>query len=91
MGVWRQLSKHPPPFRGETGTRPTQGLARPPTPRLPGVQAQSVPGLVPFFRGTLVVAAHIWSLDSEALRAGPTAWAGHRCPLFAQLKLVNWN
>lgn len=50
-----------------------------------------MPGLVPFFHGAQAVAVHIWSLDSEALLAGPTAQAGPRCPLFAQLKLVNWN
>lgn len=55
------------------------------------MQAQCVPGLVPFFHGAQAVVVHIWSLDSEALPAGPTAQAGPRCPLFAQLKLVNWN
>jgi hypothetical protein len=50
-----------------------------------------MPGLVPFFHGTQAVVVHIWSLDSEALPAGPTAQAGPHCPLFAQLKLVNWN
>lgn len=70
---------------------PPRALASHPPPPLHGVQAQSVPGLLPFFHGTLAVAVHIWSLDSEALRAGPTARAGPCCPLFAQLKLVNWN
>lgn len=83
--------QEPTPTPGQDWHQAHPGPGPSTHPRLPGVQAQSVPGLVPFFRGTLVVATHIWSLDSEALRAGPTAWAGHRCPLFAQLKLVNWN
>lgn len=57
----------------------------------PSVEAQSVPGWVPSFHGILVVAVHIWSLDSEALPAGPAARARPHCPLFAQLKRVNWN
>ena len=77
MGALEQFPKNPLPLQGEAGTRPTQGSAH---PHLSGVQTQSVPGSVPFFHGTLAVAVHIWSLDSEALRAGPTARAGPPLP-----------
>lgn len=65
--------------------------ALPNTHPSPSMKTQSVPGLVPFFHESQAVAVHIWSLDSEALPAGPTARDGPCCPLFAQLKLVNWN
>lgn len=60
-------------------------------PCLPVCRTNACPAWCHFFHGALAVAVHIWSLDSEALPAGPTAQAGPCCPLFAQLKLVNWN
>lgn len=83
---FQRIHPHPRVSLAPGPSRPAQPLIPPPS-----MQAQCVPGLVPFFHGAQAVAVHIWSLDSEALPAGPTAQAGPRCPLFAQLKLVNWN